>query len=169
MTKNGIKFLLDTIHFYDYDSDYEPYMPIINDLATKYDYNSVVKNLLTFKTMSNSGEKGNEFNRFSRYMKYCKYEPKRPEIDQMRRERKDIDEFLQAEKWFYESQGKEIPKKQPSEFLKKHLKSLPVEYQTYTEKFLLEKSKELNMSILLICEKKGLIPEWLLWDLEGGL
>ena len=56
MNKQAIKTLLDTINFNSILNDYSTIEDLISNLVRKYDYQSVINELMRFKTLNISTE-----------------------------------------------------------------------------------------------------------------
>ena len=153
MNKQAIKTLLDTINFNSILDDYSTIEDLISNLVRKYDYQSVINELMRFKTLNMSVESKNIASKLERHMNCCRLSPKLSEIDQISKEREEYEQFTNTCSQLLSNRPK---------MSKMLSKVLPEIYKKYTYEFIMSKSKELNISISLICEKKGLIPAWLI-------
>lgn len=166
MNDKALNYLLDCLHWYKYDKVYDQYKEVINNLVKKYDYADVCSRLIDFAEKKDNITK-NRFKEFYNFMNYgYEYDDKLTDSEYMDREREAIEDFLKGEKWLIEHFQLDPTKrsKEAQEFHERVLNSLPKEYRTYTETFLYKKSKEYNISISQICERKGLIKQWLVFE-----
>ena len=162
MNKQAIKTLLDTINFNSILDDYSLIEDLISNLVRKYDYQSVINELMRFKTLNISTESKNIASKLERHMNCCRLSPKLSEIDQISKERQEYEQFTNTCSQLLSNRPK--MSKMLSNVLHQVLQyqTLQQIYKKYTYEFIMSKSKELNISISLICEKKGLIPAWLI-------
>lgn len=150
ITSKGLVILLNDLGFKPYDSNYEIYLKYINELISKYDYQSVINNIQDFLNHDFKGDKraiNDLLNFFKSRMDKKRYQPKLSEQDYIDQEQRDW------ECWVKISGRTEMKDESELDYIKHP------HYRKYNGRYLTKIAKERRCSVHHLCEIQGLIPD----------